>query len=258
LYAGDARAARAAIDEVADGETIDDLATTIWAITAAMVLPRTGDAASGLAIGLRELRETGAHLHPSNRVLLLAALVQAAHGVGDVGARDGALARLHADPLVRRPFGATMLGIGEATIALDGGAPEGALVAAEGAVAAAGRDLPLARGEAQLLAARALAGLGREGEAIVLYEQIAVTARQSGATAQAREAVQRRGVLGTPSPLTARQREIAGLVAGGRTNREIAQELFVTPKTVEVHLGNAYRKLDVRSRRDLEGVLSVA
>ena len=36
-----------------------------------------------------------------------------------------------------------------------------------------------------------------------------------------------------------------------RCNRDIAQALFVTPKTVEVHLSNAYKKLGVRSRRDL-------
>ena len=41
--------------------------------------------------------------------------------------------------------------------------------------------------------------------------------------------------------------------AGGETNRDIAQALFVTPKTVEVHLSNAYRKLGVRSRRELRG-----
>jgi DNA-binding CsgD family transcriptional regulator len=38
------------------------------------------------------------------------------------------------------------------------------------------------------------------------------------------------------------------------TNREIAQRLFVTPKTIEVHLSNVYRKLDVKSRRELPGV----
>jgi DNA-binding NarL/FixJ family response regulator len=40
------------------------------------------------------------------------------------------------------------------------------------------------------------------------------------------------------------------------TNREIAQALFVTPKTVEVHLSNAYRKLEISSRRQLAGALS--
>jgi tetratricopeptide (TPR) repeat protein len=39
-------------------------------------------------------------------------------------------------------------------------------------------------------------------------------------------------------------------------NRDIAQSLFVTPKTVEVHLSNAYRKLGIRSRRELETALA--
>ena len=46
-------------------------------------------------------------------------------------------------------------------------------------------------------------------------------------------------------------------VAGG-SNRDIAQALYVTPKTVEVHLSNAYRKLGIRSRRDLAGALATA
>ena len=56
--------------------------------------------------------------------------------------------------------------------------------------------------------------------------------------------------------LTASERRVAGLAAGGATNRDIAQALFVTPKTVEVHLSNAYRKLGIRSRRDLAAALA--
>ena len=56
--------------------------------------------------------------------------------------------------------------------------------------------------------------------------------------------------------LTASERRVATLAAEGQTNREIAQALFVTPKTVEVHLSNAYRKLDIRSRRELPGALA--
>jgi DNA-binding NarL/FixJ family response regulator len=39
------------------------------------------------------------------------------------------------------------------------------------------------------------------------------------------------------------------------TNREIAQALFVTMRTVEVHLTHAYQKLDIASREELAGVL---
>jgi DNA-binding NarL/FixJ family response regulator len=55
--------------------------------------------------------------------------------------------------------------------------------------------------------------------------------------------------------LTARELRVATMAAEGQTNREIAQALYVTPKTVEVHLSSAYRKLDIRSRRDLPAAL---
>jgi len=51
--------------------------------------------------------------------------------------------------------------------------------------------------------------------------------------------------------LTASERRVAELAAGGATNREVAQSLFVTVKTVEVHLSHVYRKLDIGSRRQL-------
>jgi DNA-binding CsgD family transcriptional regulator len=58
--------------------------------------------------------------------------------------------------------------------------------------------------------------------------------------------------------LTPSERRVAELAAGGQTNREIAQTLFVTEKTVEAHLGRAFRKLDVTSRRQLPDVLASA
>jgi DNA-binding CsgD family transcriptional regulator len=65
----------------------------------------------------------------------------------------------------------------------------------------------------------------------------------------------RTGALAGVRALTASEHRVATLAAGGQTNREIAQALFVTPKTVEVHLSNAYRKLGIRSRRELPGAL---
>ncbi|GLZ29576.1 hypothetical protein Lesp02_17660 [Lentzea sp. NBRC 105346] len=56
--------------------------------------------------------------------------------------------------------------------------------------------------------------------------------------------------------LTASERRVADLAALGRANREIAQELFVTPKTVENHLGRIYTKLGISGRRDLARVLA--
>jgi DNA-binding CsgD family transcriptional regulator len=52
-------------------------------------------------------------------------------------------------------------------------------------------------------------------------------------------------------PLTDREREIAELVAAGRTNREVARQLVLSPRTVEAHLRTIYAKLGVRSRVEL-------
>jgi DNA-binding CsgD family transcriptional regulator len=64
---------------------------------------------------------------------------------------------------------------------------------------------------------------------------------------------QTRGVFG-PDALTPSERRVAALAAAGNTNKAIAQQLFVTPKTVEVHLSSTYRKLGITSRSELEAV----
>jgi DNA-binding CsgD family transcriptional regulator len=55
--------------------------------------------------------------------------------------------------------------------------------------------------------------------------------------------------------LTASERRVAQLAADGMSNKEIAQTLFVTIKTVEVHLTSFYRKLEISSRTQLHEVL---
>jgi DNA-binding CsgD family transcriptional regulator len=65
----------------------------------------------------------------------------------------------------------------------------------------------------------------------------------------------RTSALSGAGALTASERRVAALAAEGSSNRDIAQNLFVTPKTVEVHLSNVYRKLGIRSRRELPGAL---
>lgn len=61
---------------------------------------------------------------------------------------------------------------------------------------------------------------------------------------------------GTLSGLTPGERRVAELVASGRTNREVADHLFVTVRAVEVHLTNTYRKLGIRSRTELAARLA--
>jgi ATP/maltotriose-dependent transcriptional regulator MalT len=65
----------------------------------------------------------------------------------------------------------------------------------------------------------------------------------------------RRNRLTGPAALTPSELRVAELAAAGSSNREIAQALFVTTKTVELHLSNAYRKLGVSGRRNLAAAL---
>jgi DNA-binding CsgD family transcriptional regulator len=75
-----------------------------------------------------------------------------------------------------------------------------------------------------------------------------------GATGVSRSPSDEDGVASlTPSELRA-----ARMAAEGRSNREIAQDLFVTPRTIEIHLSRTYRKLDIRSRKELPEALSAS
>ena len=58
--------------------------------------------------------------------------------------------------------------------------------------------------------------------------------------------------------LSAREREVAMLVATGKRNREVAAALFLSEKTVESHLARIYDKLGVRSRAALATILAAA
>jgi ATP/maltotriose-dependent transcriptional regulator MalT len=59
-----------------------------------------------------------------------------------------------------------------------------------------------------------------------------------------------------PTPLTKREREIALLAAEGLTSREIAEQLYVSVRTIDNHLARVYDKLGVKGRDDLRDVLS--
>ena len=61
----------------------------------------------------------------------------------------------------------------------------------------------------------------------------------------------RRRALDAPEELTTQERAIADLVAAGASNKDVAAELFLSPKTVEAHLTRIYRKLGVNSRTQL-------
>ncbi|MDQ6915415.1 MAG: helix-turn-helix transcriptional regulator, partial [Actinomycetota bacterium] len=82
---------------------------------------------------------------------------------------------------------------------------------------------------------------------------LAERARDELAAAGARP---RRPQISGVESLTASERRTAELAAEGLTNREVAQALFVTVKTVEWHLRNVYVKLGIGSRRELAAALA--
>jgi DNA-binding CsgD family transcriptional regulator len=129
----------------------------------------------------------------------------------------------------------------------------------------------LAGSEARLEHARALVDLGatlrranRRTEARERLREGVDLARRVGAFGLAERAndeiaatgARPRKVLQTGlDALTASERRVAQLAADGMSNKEIAQTLFVTIKTVEVHLSHAYRKLEISSRAQLHKAL---
>ena len=125
---------------------------------------------------------------------------------------------------------------------------------------------------ARLEHAYALANLGaalrranHRAEAREHLRQALELAQRGGATLLAEQAHEeliatgarpRRIVQTGAGALTPSERRIAAMAAEGLSNREIAQALFVTLRTVEMHLSNAFRKLDVSSRTQLPAALA--
>ncbi|HEY4095385.1 MAG TPA: LuxR C-terminal-related transcriptional regulator [Baekduia sp.] len=157
----------------------------------------------------------------------------------------------------------------------------GALAGQAAAVAARGEDPVPALLEAYALLegspcalqrARVLVELGsalrRAGRRTEAQERLAGAvelARACGATVLAERANEELGVAGARprhlqfsgvESLTASERRVALMAAGGQTNPQIAQALFITAKTVENHLGRVYIKLAINSRNQLAAALA--
>lgn len=101
---------------------------------------------------------------------------------------------------------------------------------------------------------------GRRSEARVelqaAYEQLSMLGAAAFAARAVRElaatgARARKRVGDAPTRLTAQEFQIARLVATGATSKEVGTQLFLSPRTIDAHLRNIFRKLGITSRRQL-------
>ncbi len=154
-----------------------------------------------------------------------------------------------------------------AAVALDAGDPDAAAKHALASAAAADDvGAPVEAALARTLAGRALAQAGQPERAVAELRHAASELQACGAlryrAAAERELrslghrVHRRtrpgqARRGGVESLTARELQVARLVVDRRTNPEIAEALFLSPKTVETHMRNMFHKLDVSSRAEV-------
>ena len=183
--------------------------------------------------------------------LLAAGDVDAARvELADLERRPGGLHRPHVDAVLPR--------VRAQLLAADGDL-DGALVAVDEALRAMtelGSPFELAR--TRLVAGRLLRRARQKRRA---HDELSAAADALDAlgvprlAARARDELARVGLRpSAPATLTETEQRVADLAAAGRTNKEIAAALFLSPKTVEGVLGRVYRKLGVRSRVELARV----
>ena len=244
LAAGDVSAALQHAREAAEGGVRADFHAAGqpgWCLGAA--LTAAGEPERAVAAMLESLP----HVLPVDRPAAAADLAEAQLAHGDAEAAERTLAA----GTLRWTSSAVLLARGRVEEAV-----EAARVSPEGA--------PLAHARARLAEGRALAAAGRRDEAIdalvaaeAAFDGFGALRRRDEAVRELRRLGQR--VLrpagdpagGPLAALTAREREIALLVAAGRTNREVAEQLVLSARTIEAHLRNVYGKLGVRSRVEL-------
>jgi len=208
------------------------------------------------------MRHLGRLRHPAIRRLAaldrLEAASRAGGHAGQIRAWTGELEQFAHD--TDAPWAAAIAAHGRALIAADGGtgAPEPHFQRAMAHHQRASRPVAQARtqlayGEALRRSRRRIDARAQLRAALDVFTEVgaqpwADRARQelraSGETARKRDP-------STSLQLTPQEQQVASLVSRGHSNADVAAQLFLSRRTVEFHLSNAYQKLGVRSRGDL-------
>ncbi|MFE7960769.1 AAA family ATPase [Streptomyces sp. NPDC014776] len=225
-----------------------------------------GDA-RGAVVSLRRVRELEAGLGITDpaRGRWHGDLAEALVRIGEVGEAQEVVdtAREHALRL-RRESVLAVLDRAEALVRAARGDTEGALAqltSAQDRLAKLGYGLEEARAAYALARLRAgrpgpasydeAARLFRRCRALPWLRQVEASAEAATAAAVQRPAPAPAGLHTALDSLASMERQVAGLVMEGATNREIAARLFISVKTVEATLTRVYRKLGIRSRVDI-------
>jgi ATP/maltotriose-dependent transcriptional regulator MalT len=255
------RAAEEAVGLLA--ELADSILTYATHALAALVFVEAGDVDRCLAEAAAAGAPEFAGVEPGRAAWVLSVMARAELLRGDPAAAREHLDRAHAllDGMTL-PLMASTVAQAEALLALDAGDHAGAArIAGEGAALADSVGAVAQAARMRGLAGLALARAGEREAALDALKRAEAELAECGAERLRAEAArelrrlgvrvagrQRRGAGEGLAALSGREREIAELVALGRTNREIAAELFVSEKTVEGHLRNVFGKLGVSAR----------
>jgi DNA-binding NarL/FixJ family response regulator len=244
----------------ADAGFPEELPMNLLAMFFALVRGRLRVELGDLERGLADLRQVGesTRLIPSDNPVLRPWRRWAVDGLRRLGRGDEAHALAIEDLALARRWGAAHgIGVAQRVLGLVSD-DEASLREAVTTLAASGAQAEHARALVDLGAALRRANhrsdaraVLREGVDLAHAVGAAGIAERGNDEIAATGARPRKELRTGPDALTASERRVAQMAAEGLTNREIAQTLFVTVKTVEVHLSSVYRKLSIESRTQL-------
>lgn len=264
---GELGEAQRALAEVGgDGEIGDYMMLNFLLFARGRLRIAQGDLEAGLADLTEYGRRPGAPMKDNPAVRPWrshAALAELA-----LGRADGA-ERLAEEELVlaRRVGSERAIGVALRSLGLVRGGREGEHLLEQSVGTLDPRIAPLEHTRALLDLGAAIRRAGRRGAARDPLRRALDLAQRRGARAIAEQALielraaggrPRRRALTGREALTASEWRVAEMAAQGMTNRDIAQALFVTLRTVELHLSHAYAKLGIASRRALSAALAEA
>jgi DNA-binding CsgD family transcriptional regulator len=234
-----------------------------WAVTGARI------ALAELELGLGNARAAmaqfelaGASLFPAQRALATPGFIDAALRAGEREPAAAALAPFAAwASLSREPLVPGMVARCRGMLAPEAEDAERCFAEALGLHASAASPIELARtqlayGERLRRDRRRVEARTQLREALAAFDAVEASlwAERARGELEATGQTARRRDPSTLDDLTPQELRIAQLVADGATNRDVAAQLFVSPKTVEYHLRKVYAKVGVRSRIELAGL----